>query len=190
MTDLEAANKALMLLGVATIGSLNDGTQAARVVGGLLAPAKLAVLSDFAWPFALRLQALTPSSSTPPAGYSYSYQYPADAVNLYAVYSDDPDVKMPFLRSEQCVYTKSPAGGAIYTAAKTDLGKWGAGATEALVNRLASDAAIALQSDAQLSMSLLEKYRMLLMSAEGGSKSEEYSHQIRPTHYIDVRGSR
>ncbi|MDR1514086.1 MAG: hypothetical protein LBS45_00190, partial [Synergistaceae bacterium] len=184
MTDLEAANKALLLLGVAPIGNLNDGTQPARVMSRLLEPAKRSVLSDFAWSFALRLQALTSSLSTPPAGYSHSYQYPAEAVNLYAVYSDNPNVKIPFLRAEQYIYTKTPAGGAIYTVAKTDLNMWSNGAVEALVTRLASDAAMTLQSDAQLSMVLLEKYRLLLMSAESGSVHEDYSHQIRPTHYI------
>jgi hypothetical protein len=107
---------------------------------------------------------------------------------LYAVYSDDPDVKIPFLRAGQYVYTKAPAGGAAYTVAQTDLGAWSDGAAEALVTRLASDAAMALQSDAQLSMALLEKYRLLLASAEGGSVHEGYSRQVRPTHYVDVRG--
>ncbi|MDR1019147.1 MAG: hypothetical protein LBL73_00180 [Synergistaceae bacterium] len=187
MTDLEACNKALLLLGVAPIGSLNDDTQNARTVSRLLAPAKSAVLSDFPWSFALSLRGLSSAPAEPPAGYSHSYAYPAGAVNLYAVYSDNPDIKIPFLRAGQYVYTKRPAGGAILTVAETNLNAWSAGAVEALANRLASDAAMALLSDPQMSVSLLEKYRLLVMSAESGSVHEDYSPATRPTHYIDVR---
>lgn len=49
MTDLEAANRALTLLGVAPIGSLSEATQAARVISRLLGETKKAVFADYPW---------------------------------------------------------------------------------------------------------------------------------------------
>jgi hypothetical protein len=175
VTDLEAGNKALMLLGVAPIGSLSDNTQPARVISRLLDPAKRAVLSDFAWSFAIRLQPLYGSATPAPAGYSRAYNYPADAVNLYAVYGPTPDIKIPFLRAGRYVYTRDIVVSAKYTTAETDLNNWSSGAAEALVNRLASDAAVALMSNPQLSLSLLEKYSALINAAKTNSLNEEYT---------------
>ena len=176
MTDLEACNKALMLLGVAPIGALSDATQPARVISRLLGPAKQAVLSDFMWSFALRMQGLPAVSVALPSGYSYAYTYPDEAVNLYAVYGTQmTNIKIPFVRAGRYIYTRQEIGAARYTFNETDLSRWSEGAVEALVTRLASDAAVALASNPQLSLALLEKYRMLLAEVRQNSLHEEYT---------------
>ena len=47
MTDLEAANRALVLIGVAPIGALSDASQPARTMRRMLDGTKRVVLSEF-----------------------------------------------------------------------------------------------------------------------------------------------
>ena len=47
MTDLEAANRALILIGVAPVGSMSDASQPARTMQRLMDGTKRVVLSEF-----------------------------------------------------------------------------------------------------------------------------------------------
>ena len=123
----------------------------------------------------------------PAPGYSHVYVCPDDAVNLHGVYGSSQELKCQFVRIDDSIQTKEPATAIFYTAEVTDLSKWSNEAVEALTNRLASDAVTALTGDSRLSITLLEKYRLLLNIAKGNSATEEYGPRVRPTHYIDVR---
>ena len=195
MTDLEAANKALILLGVAPVGSLSDNTQAARTMNGLIVTTKQAVLSDFAWSFALRLQPLVEitNTETPPPGWSYTWTYPGNAACLYQVYESSHKMKVPFIvvdgtTSPNVICTNEKGVNVEYTEMVTNLAQWRDGAAEAFVNRLAADAAVALKGSQDMAMGFLQKYSLLLSTARANSVNEEHILQKRATDYIDVRG--
>ena len=67
MTDLEAANRTLILLAVEPVGSLSENVKAARVVSSLLPHCKRVVLNEFPWPLAMRTAPLAPQPG-PDAG--------------------------------------------------------------------------------------------------------------------------
>lgn len=195
MTDLEAANRALLLLGVAPVGSLSDATQAARVMNGLMALTKRAVLSDFAWPFALRLRRLVETTQTEaaPPGWNCTWAYPADAACLYQVYEATHRMKVPYIVVEgsagtSVICTTERGVSAEFTELVTNLALWRDGAAEAFVNRLAGDAAVALTGSGESANAFLQKYSLLLAAARANSVNEEHVPQRRATHYIDVRG--
>ena len=198
MTDLEAANKALVLLGVAPVGSLNDDTQAARTVSRMIGPAKQAVLSEFAWSFALRLAALSPAGGTPPPGWSYSFTMPAGAENIIQVYrgrvtyEDGRHVrthltKLNFIVQGGLICTNEADCSVEYTYQNTSIETWSDAAVEAFVTRLASDCAAMLTGGQQNGMALLQKYQYLIGNARGRSAATEDIAPALNTHYIDVR---
>ena len=182
MTDLEAANRALILLAVEPVNSLSENVKAARVVSALLPHCKRVVLNEFPWPFAMRTASLVLHAG-PDAGV---FQYPAGALNVCQVIDLVNSVK-PFRVEGALIYSDIQWGKVRYTADVQDLGQWPAQVLECLVTRLASDAANALVGSPQLAMSLLEKYAMLAQAAARTAVVEERTKQPRNTDYIDAR---
>ena len=180
MTDLEAANRALILLAVEPVASLSENVKAARVVSTLLPHCKRVVLNEFPWPFAMRTAPLHPN------GEPGVFRYPADALNVCQVTDLVNSVK-PFRVEGSLIYSDIQWGKVTYTADVQDLGQWSAQVLECLVTRLASDAANALVGSPQLAMSLLEKYAMLAQAAAQTAVVEERTKQPRNTDYIDAR---
>lgn len=189
MTELEAANKALALLGVAPIGSLNDGTNAARTVKRLLPLTMKAVLSEFAWSFAVRLQPLSLLNEAAPAGYLYVCEYPADAVYVKEVYDDCRrkvryDVTNAGGKKKICT-SRMPLNAECVI--DVPLNSWDNLAADALTYRLASDCASALNQSIGVANALLERYSLLAAMARNASTTEGEDRVQSRTRYIDVR---
>jgi hypothetical protein len=186
MTELEAANKALAVLGAAPIGVLEDCTEAARTMSRLMESTRRAVLSEFAWPFALRLRPLVPSGQTVPPGWLYAFAYPAEAAALYQVYTGSMS-KIAYIVQDGAIFTSQPECAAEYTNIGVPLADWPHLAAEALVARLASDAAMMLTGNPAMATAMLEKYGLLLQFAKTNSLNEEFIPRAESTDYKDVR---
>lgn len=187
MTDLEAANRALVLIGVAPIGSLSDASQPARTMQRLMDGTKRVVLSEFPWSFAHRMAPLSSTADTPPPGFLHVFAYPADAVNVDRV-MDGLRTLVPFQTlGNGRIAANVEQGYVEYTTWVPSLGAWRSDAVECFVTRLASDAAGTLTGSQQLAMALLDKYRVLLRGAAQTSVVEEHSPFDRATDYIAVR---
>ena len=190
MTDLEAANRALVLIGVAPVGSLADYSQAARTMAALLPETKKVVLNEFPWSFALRIEPLTPASGSV-AGYEHVYAYPADALNVQRVYDATRFRGLAEYRVAGGVIATHIDGGTVeYTAFVEDLDIWPRQVQECLCTRLASDAAMSLTGSPQMMTAMLEKYMALARTAAQGSIVEENVPLMRASDYISVRQSR
>lgn len=182
MTDLEAANRTLILLAVEPVGSLSENVKAARVVSSLLPHCKRVVLNEFPWPFAMRTAPLAPQPG-PDAGV---FQYPAGALNVRRVI-DLVNTSKPFRVEGPLVYCDVQWAKAEYTADVQDLGAWSAQVLECLTTRLASDSANMLTGSPQLAMSLLEKYATLVRLAMQTAAVEGCAPPLRNRDYVDVR---
>lgn len=182
MTDLEAANRALILLAVEPVDSLSENVKAARVVSALLPHCKRVVLSEFPWPFAMRTAVLVPQ----PGAEVGTYQYPAGALNVYRI-TDVVNKNATFRVEGNLIYCDIEWGRVTYTSDVSDLNAWPAQVLECLVTRLASDAANSLSGAPQMAMSLLEKYVMLVQAAVKTAVVEEQAEQPRNTDYRDSR---
>lgn len=198
MTDLEAANKALILLGVNQIGSLNDATAAARTVSRAMASAKLAVLSEFAWSFALKMVNLARSNAPPPPGFAYSFAVPADCENVIQAYRGvvfgesharpaAAPVKIHFVLQNGVIAANETPAALEYTYRNTNIASWSDAAAEALAARLAADCAAALAGGQQTGQVLLQRYQYLISNARQKSAAAENLPAPPATHYIDSR---
>lgn len=198
MTDLECANRALVMLGVAPIGGLGDSTQAARTMSMMLPMSKTAVLSEFAWSFALTMDALVESFDAPPPGFAFTFPIPNSSVKVIQVYRGALSVdelgdrkthlvKLNFIVQNGLICTNEPKCSVEYTYNNQELETWSAAASEALSVRLASDCASALTGGQQNGMSLLQKYQYMIASAVSSSATDEDLSNILSTHYIESR---
>ena len=192
MTDLEVTNRALTLIAVEPIGSLSDNGKAARTMAALLPGTKRIVLNEFPWSFATRIDPLVPSAITPPAGYSRSFAYPADALSVHRVYNNTDFRGVAEYRVLQSgavnfIAANVTSGSVEYTAYVDNVALWPAQIVECLATRLASDAAAALTGSPQLASAMLEKYAMLARSAAQTSVVEENVPPARATDYVMVR---
>lgn len=189
MTDLEAANRALGFLGVAPIGALADDTIAARTMNRMLPSTKRAVLSEFAWSFALKMEPLVASTAPPPPGFSVTFDVPADAVNVVQVYRGARIHlhKLHYIVQDGVICANEAAASVEYTYANEDLTTWSAAACEALCLRLASDAAPVLVGGQGVGFNLLEKYQLIVTNARVRSTGTENLAPEQSTHYIDSR---
>jgi hypothetical protein len=159
----------------------------------LLPLAQAAVLAEFPWPFALRMEALSPSPAAPPPGWGYAFVYPADAAALHKVYgvrgtARGAQTKIPFAVQAGVVCANEPAANAEYTVKTVTLASWSAPACEALVFRLAADAAVTLTGSENMSRSMLEKYAAAFAVARKNAVNEQFSYVPAASGYIDVRG--
>lgn len=192
MTDLEAANRALMLLGVAPIGSLSDSHQAARVMNAQLPNAKRTVLNEFPFNFALRIEPLTPAGGSV-AGYAHVFAKPSSALNVQRVYSNTDFRGVAEFRVVGNLIAANIEGGSVeYTAFVSDLNTWPQHVQECLVTRLASDAAVSLTGDGNLMQAMLQKYMTLASHAAEVSVVEENVPPMRradysPRGYVEAR---
>lgn len=172
MTELEAANRALMLLGVAPIGSLADLTQAARVMSILMDGTKKAVLCEFPWPFVLRIVPLARASGSVP-GYEYAFVRPADALDIQRVYSAVGNAPMEYRIVGGLIGAHESAGKVEYVANVTDLNDWPRSIQECFVTRLAADAAMTLTGSPDVVSLLLRRYTAAASHAQEVSVVEE-----------------
>jgi hypothetical protein len=187
MTKLEAANKALILLGAAPVESLSDDVQAARVMNGIFESTKLAVLAEFPWSFASRREPLAaaPPGVSPAPGWMYVFVYPDEAAALYQVYDTRND-KIEYVSLNGLISTMREPAYAEYTV-NPAMEDWPQLASEALVVRLASDACVALEGSVQFAMTLLEKYRLMCQAARTNSLNEENEPHGRRARYVEAR---
>ncbi len=189
MTELEAANRALMLLGVAPVGSLSDATQAARCMKLLMDGTRKAVLCEFPWAFALRISPLSGAAGSIP-GCSNLYSRPSDALEVRRVYNSQGVATEDF-RVVGSLIGSNGALSKVEYVADIDIGSWPVPMLECLTTRLASDAAMTLTGAANVASMLFQKYMTLASHAAQTSIAEEQppiNRQNDHRDYVNVRG--
>lgn len=112
----DVVNLALARIGYPKrIGSILDGSMAARLALSIYAQTRDAVLRSADWGFAGKTAALVSSGQTPPPPWSYSYTYPLDALKIrdLIITAFDPLNPLP---SRWVVQNDPVAGKVIVTA--------------------------------------------------------------------------
>jgi len=184
MTDLDAANRALVMIGVEPIGSLSDRNKAARVMSGLLPETKKAVLNEFPWDYALRIEPLEIKTGVTIKGYSHVFKFPTDALSVQRVYGNDTfKGTVDYRIVGGNIGANIDSGSVEYVAWVENLNDWPRHVQECLVTRLASDAAISLTGDGNLMQALLQKYMTLASHAAEISVTEENVANMRKAEY-------
>lgn len=88
-TRIDVANQILSELGVPGISAWDEDTRSARAVRTHWDQGRMFCLSLGTWRFSRRRQQLARLNETPPIGYTYAYQLPADYLRPIAVLDAD-----------------------------------------------------------------------------------------------------
>jgi hypothetical protein len=182
----DAVNAALRRIGYKLrVGSLYDGSEAARAALDVYSQTRDALLRSESWPFAQRATGLTTNGQTAPDGWSYEYTWPADCLLVRAI--QPYPIPSPNLNPSDILFTPfndnrltppakvilttiSPAA-AIYTAQITDPTTWEPSFCEALIDKLAVILTPAL-GDAKLLQIAVPMAQESVATALGGSETQ------------------
>lgn len=117
------------------IGSIFEGSEAAKQALDIYAQTRDAALREFDWGFAERIAAGVVASQAAPFPWAVSYVYPADCLRLRnmfdAAYVADRNNPLPVLYTiannatdGNVIWSNSAAANLVYTAQITDPTKW------------------------------------------------------------------
>lgn len=177
MTELDIANAALVEIGAAPIGSLQDSSINARTVARLLPVCMETVLTEYPWTFALSMATLSLSSFAPPGGYRYAYDFPVGGKYIRRVYADDYKA-LPFqvyklqVGTGKAIATYDPVVSCEYTL-DIPVDSWPGLVVSALIARLGSDMALQVQGAAGSKQIMYEKYNDIIARAQNLSLMDE-----------------
>lgn len=88
MDKVEIANLALSHIGMASINSMDEASEPARMCKQFYDRCRREVLRHYQWPFATKQVQLALLALTPP-NYLYAYQYPTDCLYMRKLFKED-----------------------------------------------------------------------------------------------------
>lgn len=148
-TPAQVFNLALVVSGVPyEVGSLYDGSEAAKTGLRIYAQVRDATLRSRVWPFARKTATLSLSGQAAPYPWTYSYTYPADCIAIRNVNSAavQPDINDPVPTTwtiaddstvGKVVLSNIQTASAVYTAQVTNPSQWDSLFVETMVLALA-----------------------------------------------------
>ena len=183
MTKDDAAYRALALINQGPIKDLDEGSKPARVMKTLLTDATRMVMESFCWSFAAGRSTTTAGTAQP--GYRYSYSMPSGALVVRGLNGAFGPVS-EWRIVNNCIVCNEAADTIDYTK-NVDLPAWPALVAEALVQKLAADAAVVLSGEPSLTQALTEKYFVCLRNAQGADLPNERARMPLAKDYLDCR---
>lgn len=213
--DLAVANMALMLLGQHAITSFVDGSVQALAVNTFYANDRDEVLRKASWKFASVISSLTQLPNEAIVGWAYIYAFPTDAVTIRKVFYQDssyldypyfwnwyqntppPLITNPMPQEFRVIYQEdidalvlacnfNPAY-VEYTARIDDPSVYDAMFIKCLAYKLASDIAVVLNSDKEVTERMNQKYEMFISEAARVNGNEDQVPNREQSSYLDAR---
>lgn len=191
VSDVAIANRALTKLGEARIISFGDDTKAARAIAASYYILRDAELRRRKWRFSIKRVALPALTSSPPFGYAYEYQLPADCIGILSVGDFAPGVDLSDYRvgldtelyslEGRVIRTDLPAPLSLrYKARVTDPTQFDLAFVEAFACRLAADLAEDLTQSTAKKQAALQDYTLAIREAVAANAIE-----VAPTPLVD-----
>ncbi len=130
---VDICNNALVRIGSKTITSLTDGDKVANACNTIYERTRDSLLRMHLWNFAIKRSTLASEEDTPAFGFNYSFPLPSDFIRVKEL--DDP---WTIYKIEQGkLLTDSSSVKLVYVSRETDVAKFDALFTEALILMLA-----------------------------------------------------
>lgn len=189
-TDVDVASRALVMAGTKPINSFEDDTVEARTARLLYEDIAAAALTATTWRFTIYKQRLNRLDPNDDIGRGYeTFQIPADCLQIRAVTTDDRP--LPFERYENKVTMLHQIGEETvvimeYTR-RTPTEDWPPYFTVALQHILASEFAIAIGQNEQLSTLHAQKAQALMQSAKSIDAQGRTNSVIPTKRFIHTR---
>lgn len=156
------ANRALQMVGAASILNLSDNSREARAANNCYDASRRYVLRNHRWNFSIKRASLAPSSDAPLFDFSYSYSLPSDC--LYVPRTNDDTLDWS-IEGRAILSNDGPVLNLRYVADITDPALFDSAFCEALAAKMALEMVEALTQSNQKKQALADQYKQALMDA-------------------------
>lgn len=173
VSEVGIVNRALRLLRVEEISSLDEGTGQARWAKDTYADTRDALLAAYPWNFAMGRVSLPALTAAPAWGYDYAYQLPPDCLRLYAIQGEPESEVQPYKVEGRTVVTDNPAPLKIsYIRKVTDPATFSPLFVEALAVKLAAEGAYRFTGNVAREAAMVDLFRDKLAEARRSDAQE------------------
>lgn len=191
------ANRALQMVGAASIMALTDNSAEARAANNCYDACRRAELRAHRWNFAKKRTVLAPLSDAPAFGYDYAFQLPSDCLYVPLTNDWDEDWKLEgrtiltnlsVSPTSEAHVTGSPALALAYVADVTDPTLFDAAFCEALAARMAVEMVERLTQSNQKAQVMQGKYKAAIDEAASANAFEQLAADPPQDDWITARG--
>lgn len=147
-------NKGLQFVGGSPISSLEEKTRGAELCSYLYEEVRDELLEAHHWSFATRYVRLPKLPDTPPFGFEWAYQLPADCIGVRQLQDGKPFEVV----ERRVLYTDSNPAKAIITVRVIDPAQYPALFVEVLARKLAAELAVPLMNSTKLEQTMYRKF--------------------------------
>lgn len=153
-------NKALTLVGAATITNINDGTPSANAISNVYQLALQSIISECKWNFCTSRATLSiaATTSTAPAffypGEGYVYALPPNVIRIHDISPQNADWR----EESGQIISDTPGLGILYTYYDDTPNHYPSYFLDAFIDKLASDIAYVIVNSASLAEAFVRKY--------------------------------
>lgn len=208
-SEVSICNLALNHIGAYPIANLSDASKEATTCNAIYPFARDSVLRDHKWAFATKRLILALLTDTY-SGWDYAYQYPTDCLVAHEIYSEygdysglvydsetDSYVSSGKIEFEICaassltskvILTNKEDAELIYTAKVTDCNMFDGQFIDALAYRLATELAVPIKGNGQMSQAMHQLYQYRLNQAKAISANECYKKPDQTNTFVSARG--
>ena len=167
VSETSIVNRALRLLKVETISALSEDSEAGSWANDTYEPARDALLAEYPWNFAIARASLAAAVATPTWGPTKFYELPADCLRVLNVEGEPETLGIEDWWVEgRRIATDGTAPLKIrYIAKVTDPAQWSPLFIDALVARLAAEAAYRFTGSTSREAQLTDRYREVIANA-------------------------
>lgn len=161
VSDVDIANRALLLIGAASITSLEEETREARLISAVFSTTRDEVLEASPWNFATHRAKLAKLAEVPAFGFSTAYQLPIDFLRL--IRPNDRDQRFR-LEGDQFLTDENGAN-IIYIRRITDPSRYSPLFIAAFASRMAAETMLSFNGDEQKRQGMMGIYQEHLSAA-------------------------
>lgn len=173
-SDVQIANKSLIVLGADEISALSEDAENARKVNGIWEIVRDAVLEEHPWGFATFRTALSKLSDVPVFDFGVYYQKPTDCLRIIET---KPKSAIWKFENEDRIASDTDPLYVRYIKRVTDTSKWSAGFVRAFSSKLAAELAYPITNSRTFARDLMDKYENIDLPKAKAMDSQQGTEQ-------------
>lgn len=188
-TDEEVASRALVMIGTKPITSFGDGTTEATAAATVYEDVVTNVMTSTRWRFCVTQIRLNKLTNVPAGRWTTAWQLPADILMIGSIHSVGLGYPVKFDRYLDKVYTDDHDDLILDYLRRVPTADWPPYFTLAVVHMLASELAIAVAQNEQLSALHAEKYDVFAARARSMDSQGRTNSVLKLDRYHRARRS-
>ena len=184
-TDIDVASRALVMIGTKAITSFGDGTTEAQSAAIIYEDVVTQVFTTTRWRFATTQVRINKEATEPESKWKAAYRLPSDLLSIITVRVNDMEI--PFDRYSNQIYTDDYDEVILEYIRRVPTVDWPPYFTMPVIHLLASELAIAVAQNSQLSDQHYEKYEIFAARGRTTDAQGRTNSVLRLKRYEEAR---